>query len=210
MLSKMNNNHECVNGVMNTVEALSAKQMKKAFSNILEQTRSFSQCLKVFGGIMNVEVVEVNGVALTTEQILSRAVECKNGKLSPAAIKDAWADYLKDEKGNLCVYKYVTAHKNEVDPEAKKRDVYYWDEEAKEYKTVRRYVKVAIDANKWSAGLVLQGLWQTLFPEEVLKTVKELDKHFEELEEVYYFDKRTSKGSVTNSAMKIEKCFCAF
>lgn len=209
-MKKTNKVNESVNVVVNVqageampdVVGVSYAQMNKAFREILVQTRGLNQAVKVFNGLM-AQFVPVGKENRTIKEWLALAgVQVTNGKLTQKAVLTAW--HFKDEQGNAQLWRNVPCMTQAEDPKDRQR-VYAYNEDKNTYVTVSRYQRVAISDNGWSADVILRGLLQGAYAQKTLQKGAESAKAFEALETLFTFKKRVAKGSITNTAQKVDK-----
>lgn len=213
-MKKTNKTNECINVVVNANVAESVTNlcevnyavMSKAFNEILKQTRSLSQCVKVFDGLMG-QALTVKDTTMTIGQWFAKAgVKLQRGKLTIKAVLDAWA-FLDDDNQPM-VWRNVACHTITEDPKDSER-VYTYSPK-KGWIAVARYQKVTVGANNWSAGVLLQGILQAAFAARTIEKGEESAKAFEDLKDLYTFDKRVNKGGMDNKARKVSKDLVTF
>ena len=209
-MKKTNKVNESVNVVVNVqageavseVAGVSYAQLNKAFREILVQTRGLNQAVKVFGGMAAMPIPVGKDVRTVAEWLQFVGVKLQNGKLTPKAVENAW--HFKDEQGHMQLWRNVPCMTQAEDPKDRQR-VYTYDEDKNAYVTVSRYQRVAISKNGWSADVILRGLLQSAYAQKTLQKGAESAKAFEALETLFTFKKRVAKGSITNTAQKVDK-----
>lgn len=152
---------------------------KKELSSILG---TLGQVLKLFGGKYDAPLGESG---MNTEEYMEylgvpRFITPKGVKkgYTPALIKAAWADELKDTGASETVfYTYKTKYVRVIDsdpndPQGRDKRVYASKEDAllgDAKKAMKVYTRVAIAFDKWNKDVLLNGLEQS----------KHIDKHVE-------------------------------
>ena len=196
------------NVVVNEKE-YSLANMTKGMREILLQTRTLSQALKVFGGIMGVTIKAGKAEMTIKEWFESAGVEVgKNGRISPKAILNAWK--MKDELGMLQVWRNVPVRLNTEDKTDNSTRIYCYNSEEKEYQPLSVFKLTVVEENKWSADVILKGLLQGAFKSHFEEREAKSRKAYEDVKSVYRFNKRTEKGAVTNKAIECKKEDCVF
>lgn len=205
-----NKTNESVNVVVNAqvAEAMSENAglnyatMNKAFREILMQTRTLNQAVKVFGGIMKMPVTVKDETRTISEWLQLAGVQLKNGKLTHRAVMDAWK--FHDVEGKQQIWRNVPCMTMTEDPKDRQR-VYTYDEGKSKWITVSRYQLVTIGEQGWSADVVLRGILQAAFASKEIQKGKDSAKAYDEIEHLYVFDKRIDKGGVDNKAKEVSK-----
>lgn len=67
-----------------------------------------------------------------------------------------------------------------------------------------------VTIEKWSADVILRGLLQGAFPNKTAKKVQKSLDAWNDIKEVFTFEKRNDKGGVNNKAVSVQKnsvCF---
>lgn len=195
--------------VVNNEKEYSLACMTKGMREVLLKTRTLSQSLKVFGGIMNVTIT-----AGKTEMTIREWFEAcdvpvgKNGRLSPKAVLGAWK--MKDELGMPQVWRNCPVRLNTEDKTDNSTRIYCYNAEDKEYQPLSVFKLVTIEENKWSADVILKGLLQGAFKAHFEEKETKSRKEYEDVKKVYRFNKRTEKGTVMNKAIESKKENCVF
>lgn len=204
------NNNESVKVVVNAQVAevapdttgLNYASMNKAFREILVQTRSMNQAVKVFGGLMGTPI-EVKGEVRTIGEWLQlTGVKVVKSKLVLNSIKEVWK--FRDEQGEMQLWRNVPCMTMAEDPKDRQR-VYTYDEDKAKWVAVTRYQRVTIGKNGWSADVILRGLLQATFAQKELDKGAASAQAFDEIEHLYVFNKRIDKGGVDNKAKEVSK-----
>lgn len=209
-MKKTNKANESANVVINAqiVETMPDNigigyaQMNKAFNEILKQTRGLNQAVKIFNGLMSTPVPVGKENRTIKEWLELTGVIIVNGKLTKKAVENAW--YFKDEQEHMQLWRNVPCMTQAEDPKDRQR-VYAYDDSKNTYVTVSRYQRVTIPNNGWSADVILRGLLQGAYVQKTLQKGAESAKAFEALETLFTFKKRVAKGSITNTAQKVDK-----
>lgn len=185
--------------------------MTKGMREVLLQTRTLSQALKVFSGIMGL-TIKANKTEMTIAQWFEACGVSvgKNGRINPKALMMAWR--MKDEQGMPQVYRNVPVRLQSEDKGDKSTAtrIYCYDSEEKEYKPVSVFKRVMIEDNRWTADVILKGLLQGAFLSKMEEKAAKSIEAYDAIEHVYRFSKQTEKGSVTNKAVAVKKDNCVF
>ena len=146
-------------------------------------TSSLNQAKKALGGIQNEPIVigkdENKKKVYTTVGSFMETVGCpySGGQVSLASIKQAWADYLKDENGSMLLCKNVV-QRTKI---GKQSYVLYRVDEEGKYKAVSIYQPSPVRDNGWDPYRICEGLAQSKFIDEVRATCEASQKAFDEL-----------------------------
>ena len=185
-------------------QGYSYASMNKGANEILKATRTINQCVKLFNGILN----EKYTIGKETRTFKDWFKICGvpftgNGGLTAKNLLSVWPYKEESKTGTICkMYKNVPAYivggdgdKPELIP------VYAFD--GAKWNKVSRMELVVIE--KWSADVVLRGLLQGAFPKKIAEKVEKSLTAWNELEEIFTFEKRNDKGGVNNKAIKAQK-----
>lgn len=185
--------------------------MTKGMREVLLQTRTLSQALKVFNGLMGMTIT-ANKIEMTIGQWFEACGVAvgKNGRISPKQLLAAWK--IKDEQGMPQVYRNVPVRLMSEDKGDKSTAtrIYIYDSEDSEYEPASVYKRVVIEENRWTADVILRGLLQGAFMDKMEKKAEKSADDWKAVKKVYRFSKQTQKGSVTNKAIECKKENCVF
>lgn len=185
------------------------KSFSKAMRDVLKETRSLNQSLKVFGGLLKMPLT-IKGNTYTFGELLEMTApgSIVRGKINPKRFINAWV--VKNEVGAPMVYRNIAGRKIDEDrtDKGRKHDdlrVYTYDSKGNKYVPVSKYAPAVIDDYRWSAMLILKGLAQNAFPKHFENEARKSEAKWEAVTEVFRFQSRTEKGSVLNAAMPVKK-----
>ena len=161
----MKKNNEIVN-VINVVT--NYKQAHAGARSIKFVASTLNQARKALGGIAD-EPIAIGKNAkgekvYTTVGSFMETVGCPytKGQVTLAAIKKAWAPYLKDKEGSLLMCKNV----NKRVKIGKTTFLLYRKDENGDYKTVSVYQPAPVRDNGWDPYRICDGLAQSKFIDE--------------------------------------------
>lgn len=181
-------------------DVLAATSLNKALREVFLETMKFKQAVRIFDS-MGKMTMTIGKQKMTFAQLLNMVgAKYTNGKVDYKSLQAAWT--IKSDDGYMSVYRNVTG-KVHIGDDNTTTNAYTWNEEKGRYETARQFKRVTVE--KWNAALILKGIAQMLTPATVAKQIEKSEKEWEAVEEVYIFDKRTEKGSVTNKARKVNK-----
>lgn len=181
-------------------DVLAATSLNKALREVFLETMKFKQAVRIFDS-MGKMTMTIGKQKMTFAQLLDMVgAKYTNGKVDYKSLQAAWT--IKSDDGYMSVYRNVTG-KVHIGDDNTTTNAYTWNEEKGRYETARQFKRVTVE--KWNAALILKGIAQMLTPATVAKQIEKSEKEWEAVEEVYIFDKRTEKGSVTNKARKVNK-----
>lgn len=181
-------------------DVLAATSLNKALREVFLETMKFKQAVRIFDSMGNMTMT-IGKQKMTFAQLLNMVgAKYTNGKVDYKSLQAAWT--IKSDDGYMSVYRNVTG-KVHIGDDNTTTNAYTWNEEKGRYETARQFKRVTVE--KWNAALILKGIAQMLTPATVAKQIEKSEKEWEAVEEVYIFDKRTEKGSVTNKARKVNK-----
>ena len=181
-------------------DVLAATSLNKALREVFLETMKFKQAVRIFDS-MGKMTMTIGKQKMTFAQLLDMVgANYTNGKVDYKSLQAAWT--IKSDDGYMSVYRNVTG-KVHIGDDNTTTNAYTWNEEKGRYETARQFKRVTVE--KWNAALILKGISQMLTPATVAKQIEKSEKEWEAVEEVYIFDKRTEKGSVTNKARKVNK-----
>lgn len=199
----------------NSVSELNYSVANKAMRQVLNLTKTLSQVIKQFQGIMTEEIsVEMRGGVVRTFTVGSLLAQCgvvlERGRVTLSGIKNAWGMY--DENGEMATVRSIPAKTmiNEQYPEQRRVYKYEVSETGEKWTPVSIKDKVAIDGNKWTIDIVLRGLLQAKFAAKFEKQIENSKAAWESLDKVYVFESRVNKGGETNKAVEYNKEFVEF
>lgn len=182
-------------------DVLAATSLNKALREVFLETMKFKQAVRIFDSMGNMTMTIGKDKKMTFAQLLNMVgAKYTNGKVDYKSLQAAWT--IKSDDGYMSVYRNVTG-KVHIGDDNTTTNAYTWNEEKGRYETVRQFKRVTVE--KWNAALILKGIAQMLTPATVAKQIEKSEKEWEAVEEVYIFDKRTEKGSITNKARKVNK-----
>lgn len=187
-------------------QGYSYASMTKGASEILKATRTINQCVKLFNGLLG-ETYTVGKETHTFKewfQICGVPFADKGG-LTAKNLLSVWP-YKEGEK--VCkMYKNVAGYIVTDDEDTPQIVPVYTFDGAK-WNKVSRMELVTIE--KWSADVILRGLLQGAFPNKTAKKVQKSLDAWNDIKEVFTFEKRNDKGGVNNKAVSVQKnsvCF---
>lgn len=181
-------------------DVLAATSLNKALREVFLETMKFKQAVRIFDS-MGKMTMTIGKQKMTFAQLLDMVgAKYTNGKVDYKSLQAAWT--IKSDDGYMSIYRNVTG-KVHVGDDNTTTNAYTWNEEKGRYETARQFKRVTVE--KWNAALILKGIAQMLTPATVAKQIEKSEKEWEAVEEVYIFDKRTEKGSITNKARKVNK-----
>ena len=144
---------------------------------------SMNQARKALGGIGSEAIVigkndKKEKVYTTVSTFMeTMGIPYANGQVQLAAIKAAWASYLKDEKGNLLICRNV----NQRVKIGKQNYVLYRKDEEGKFKAASIYMPAPVGDNSWDPYRICEGLAQSKFIDEVKATCEASKAEFEQL-----------------------------
>lgn len=221
MKENVNANVVCVNEVANSVcanvpetpavpenvrktaeeQGVSYASMSKAFRLVLTETRSINQCVKLFTGIMKTPITAGKETHTISVWLQMAGVQLSKGKLTAKAVLDAWPYKSADGKMQF-MYKNVVGQWLDTTGETPVgKPTYHFDGTA--WKTCAKMQLVHV--TEWSADVMLRGLLQGAFPEKTAKKVADSEAAWNEIKEVFRFEKRNDKGGINNTAIAVKK-----
>lgn len=181
-------------------DVMAATSLNKALREVFLETMKFKQAVRIFDS-MGKMTMTIGKQKMTFAQLLNMVgAKYTNGKVDYKSLQAAWT--IKSDDEYMSVYCNVTG-KVHIGDDNTTVNAYTWNEEKGRYETARQFKRVTVE--KWSAALILKGIAQMLTPATVAKQIEKSEKEWEAVEEVYIFDKRTEKGSITNKARKVNK-----
>lgn len=195
--------NESANVVANNelADVFAYTNLKSAMAKALLETMKFKNAIKVFNGLWSIQC-EVGKEKLTLREVFKKAgVPFKGGYVDVQGFIDMWG--IKTADGHMAIYRPVTGKFHTGESDKATTNVYAWNEDKKAYETVRIMKLVAVE--KWNAALILKGVLQMLTPATTAKQVAKSEEEWADVKDVFVFDKRTEKGSVTNKARAIQK-----
>lgn len=195
--------NESANVVVNSElsDVLAYTNLKSAMAKVLLETMKFKNAIKVFNGLWSIECKVGNETMKLRDVFKKAGVPFKGGYVDVQGFIDMWG--IKTEDGFMAIYRPVTGKFHTGENDKAVTNVYTWNEDKGAYETVRLMKLVAVE--KWNAAIILKGVLQMLTPATTAKQIAKSEEAWAGIDEVYVFEKRTEKGSVTNKAKKIQK-----
>ena len=177
----MKTNNETIVNVNNIVA--NYKQAHTGARSIKVATSTLNQARKALGGIATEPIAidrdENKKKVYTTVGSFMETVGCPyaGGQVTLAAIKQAWADYLKDKDGAMLLCKNVV-QRTKV---GKTSYILYRKDEDGKMKTVSIYQPAPVRDNGWDPYRIVEGLAQSKFIAETIAKCEASKAEFEKL-----------------------------